>query len=53
MVKFGCLILSMVEMNLVGRVNLFLLVLGWAVMFIHSSFMDRCCYVLSGSSCAC
>ena len=35
MVKLGCFILSVVETNLVGRVNLFLLVLGWAVMFIH------------------
>ena len=38
MVKLGCLILSMVEMNLVGRVNLFLLVMGWAVMLIHHSY---------------
>jgi len=38
MVKLGCLILSMVEMNLVGRVNLFLLVMGWAVILIHHSY---------------
>ena len=36
MVKLGCFtFFSMVETNSVGRVNLFLLVLGWAVMFIH------------------
>ena len=38
MVKLGCLILSMVETNLVGRVNLFLLVMGWAMMLIHHSY---------------
>ena len=38
MVKLGCLILSMVETNLVGRVNLFLLVMGWVVMLIHHSY---------------
>ena len=38
MVKLGYLILSMVEMNLVGQVNLFLLVMGWVVMLIHHSY---------------